>query len=94
MSPILQFKSISKQLGGTLAVDEVDVDIAAGQIHALLGRMGRARARSSKCCRGCTRRTVIAPRNPNEAIVQGIAFVSSNREVESLMSLLVRENFY
>ena len=37
----------------------------------------------------------IEPRNPNEAIGQGIAFVSSNREAESLgMSLLVRENFY
>ena len=52
MPPLLSFRSISKQFGGTLAVDGVDVDILGGQIHALLGANGAGKSTLIKMLSG------------------------------------------
>ena len=43
---LLEMRGITKQFPGVLANDAVDFDLAAGEVHTLLGRTERARARS------------------------------------------------
>ncbi|GGD17424.1 ABC transporter ATP-binding protein [Aureimonas glaciei] len=40
MTPILSLRRLSRRFGGTLAVDDVSLDIAAGEIHGLIGPSG------------------------------------------------------
>jgi branched-chain amino acid transport system ATP-binding protein len=37
---VLQLKGVSKRFGGVVAVDNVDLDVAAGEVHALIGPNG------------------------------------------------------
>src|SRR5215213_6171229 len=50
--PLLSFRGIVKQFGGTLAVAGVDLDIAAGQVHALLGANGAGKSTIIKMLAG------------------------------------------
>ena len=43
--PRLQLRRISKRYPGCLANDAIDLTIAPGEIHALLGETARAKAR-------------------------------------------------
>ena len=49
---LLSFRGIVKQFGGTLAVDNVDVDIQARQVHALLGANGAGKSTLIKLLAG------------------------------------------
>ena len=43
---LLELTGITKRFPGVLANDDVHLEVAAGEIHALLGENGAGRARS------------------------------------------------
>lgn len=51
-TPLLSYRGVVKQLGGTLAVNHVDLDIQAGEIHALLGANGAGKSTLIKLLAG------------------------------------------
>jgi ribose transport system ATP-binding protein len=52
---LLQVRGLSKHFGGTLALDAVDVDFAAGEVHALLGENGAGKSTLIKILAGVYR---------------------------------------
>jgi len=50
--PLLRFRGIVKRFGGTLAVDQVDLDVYGGSIMALLGENGAGKSTLIKCLAG------------------------------------------
>ncbi len=51
-APLLSIRGLVKQLGGTLAVNNVDFDVERGQIHALLGANGAGKTTLIKVLAG------------------------------------------
>ena len=51
-SPLLRFDRVSKRFGGTLAVDDVTLDLGAGEILALLGENGAGKSTMIKMLAG------------------------------------------
>ncbi|MCC7023650.1 MAG: sugar ABC transporter ATP-binding protein [Thermomicrobiales bacterium] len=54
-APLLSVRGLVKQLGGTLAVNNVDFDVASGEIHALLGANGAGKTTLIKVLAGIYR---------------------------------------
>lgn len=96
---LLSIRSLTKTFPGTLALDEVDFDLAAGEVHALLGENGAGKSTLIKCLTGAYHRdsgTVtldgagIAPGSTVEAQELGIGTVY--QEVNLLPNLTVAQN--
>jgi ribose transport system ATP-binding protein len=51
-TPLLSYRKVVKQLGGTLAVNHVDLDVQSGEIHALLGANGAGKSTLIKLLAG------------------------------------------
>ncbi|CAN5523373.1 sugar ABC transporter ATP-binding protein [soil metagenome] len=51
-APILRMRSISKRFPGTLALDDVDLEVRAGTIHGLLGENGAGKSTLLKILAG------------------------------------------
>jgi ribose transport system ATP-binding protein len=49
---VLRFRGVTKRFGGTLAVHELDLDVRAGEIHALLGANGAGKSTLIKLLAG------------------------------------------
>jgi ribose transport system ATP-binding protein len=49
---VLRFRGVTKRFGGTLAVNELDLDVRAGEIHALLGANGAGKSTLIKLLAG------------------------------------------
>lgn len=86
------------------SVGPISFQVREGEVVGLCGLRGAGQNQIGRALCGIEPRTAgtvtmqgrpLALHTPGAAINSGIAFVSSNREAESLaMSLLVRENFY
>jgi ribose transport system ATP-binding protein len=50
--PILRFRGVTKRFGGTLAVDDIDLDLRPGEVHALLGANGAGKSTLIKLLAG------------------------------------------
>ena len=55
--PVLELRGITKRFPGVLANDHVDLDVAAGEVHALLGENGAGKSRLMNILYGSTTRT-------------------------------------
>ncbi|WP_299909887.1 sugar ABC transporter ATP-binding protein [uncultured Paracoccus sp.] len=96
---LLSIRSLTKTFPGTRALDGVDFDLQAGEVHALLGENGAGKSTLIKCLTGAYHRdggTValdgaeIAPRSTVEAQDLGIGTVY--QEVNLLPNLTVAQN--
>ncbi|TKW65954.1 MAG: sugar ABC transporter ATP-binding protein [Paracoccus denitrificans] len=96
---LLSIRSLTKGFPGTVALDHVDFDLAAGEVHALLGENGAGKSTLIKCLTGAYRRdagtitldgTEIDPRSTVEAQDLGIGTVY--QEVNLLPNLTVAQN--
>ena len=96
---LLSIRSLTKVFPGTLALDDVDFDLRAGEVHALLGENGAGKSTLIKCLTGAYRRdggTVtlegaqIDPHSTVEAQDLGIGTVY--QEVNLLPNLTVAQN--
>ena len=54
-APLLRFSRVSKRFGGTLAVEDVSLDLHAGEILALLGENGAGKSTLIKMLAGIHR---------------------------------------
>ncbi|MBM3605532.1 MAG: sugar ABC transporter ATP-binding protein [Alphaproteobacteria bacterium] len=96
---LLSIRSLTKTFPGTRALDGVDMDVAAGEVHALLGENGAGKSTLIKCLTGAYRRdgglvtlegVRIDPRSTIEAQELGIGTVY--QEVNLLPNLTVAQN--
>ncbi|SDE23649.1 simple sugar transport system ATP-binding protein [Paracoccus isoporae] len=96
---VLSIRSLTKSFPGTRALDAVDFDLAAGEVHALLGENGAGKSTLIKCLTGAYRRDGgemvldgqhIDPRSTVEAQDLGIGTVY--QEVNLLPNLTVAQN--
>ncbi|MCP1200269.1 sugar ABC transporter ATP-binding protein [Notoacmeibacter sp. MSK16QG-6] len=96
---VLSIRSLSKHFPGVKALDDVDFDLAAGEIHGLLGENGAGKSTLIKCLTGAYRRDSgemildgepISPSSTAEAQELGIGTVY--QEVNLLPNLTVAQN--
>ena len=65
MTPLLRFAHVSKRFGGTQAVDDVSLDVEAGEVLALLGENGAGKSTLIKLLAG------IYPADAGQMMVDG-----------------------
>lgn len=96
---LLTVKNLSKSFLGSRALDAVDFDLAAGEVHALLGENGAGKSTLIKCLTGAYHRDAgtialegeaIDPRSTSQAQDLGIGTVY--QEVNLLPNLTVAQN--
>ncbi|WP_316014136.1 sugar ABC transporter ATP-binding protein [Roseobacter sp. HKCCA0434] len=96
---LLTIRDLSKSFPGTKALDGVDFDLAAGEVHALLGENGAGKSTLIKCMTGAYRRDAgeirldgeaVSPASTAEAQALGIGTVY--QEVNLLENLTVAQN--
>ncbi len=101
MSVLLQATGITKQFPGTLALDNVQLELRAGEIHAIVGENGAGKSTLMKILSGVHTADageirfngqLIAPASPQEALSLGIAIV--HQELSLVPALTVGENIF
>jgi ABC-type sugar transport system ATPase subunit len=97
--PIANVKNVSKHFGATRALDRVDFDVAAGEIHALVGENGAGKSTLVRILGGVHRPDsgeiavegqVRQFTSPRDAIAAGIATIP--QELRLVPALSVAEN--
>ena len=98
---LLEMKQIEIQFPGVKALDKVDFELRAGEIHALLGENGAGKSTLIKCLTGVHHKDAgqiildgaeITPINPQHAIEMGISTVF--QEINLCPNLSVAENIF
>jgi len=99
MPPLLELKGVGKSFYGTAALSNVDLDLRAGEIHALMGENGAGKSTLIKTMTGVytpDAGTVLLdgqavhPKSPADAVRLGISTVY--QEVNLVPNLTVMEN--
>jgi rhamnose transport system ATP-binding protein len=97
----LEVKGLTKRFGATLALDQVDLRIGSGQIHALVGENGAGKSTLGKILSGVYQpdsgELVLAGRSieirsPREALSHGITIIA--QELSLVPSRTVIENVF
>ncbi len=97
----LELRGIAKEYHGVAVLRDVDFDLAAGEIHALLGENGAGKSTLTKIMAGVVSPTrgsmmldgkPVAFRQPREALDAGIVMVF--QETSLVPSLTVAQNLY
>jgi simple sugar transport system ATP-binding protein len=98
---LLEARALSKAFPGVRALDAVDLDLAAGEVHALCGENGAGKSTLVKILAGLERAdsgTIrldgreLALRSPRSALAHGIATI--HQEVALVPDLSVAENLF
>ncbi|NHF74571.1 sugar ABC transporter ATP-binding protein [Paracoccus xiamenensis] len=96
---LLSIRSLTKTFPGTRALDAVDFDLAAGEVHALLGENGAGKSTLIKCLTGAYLRdggTITldaAPIDPKSTVeAQDLGIGTVYQEVNLLPNLTVAQN--
>jgi ABC-type sugar transport system ATPase subunit len=99
--PLLSVRGVSKRFPGVVALDKVDFDIRAHEIHALMGENGAGKSTLMKIVTGVYRAdsgkiSVLGhetpPVDPRDAQRLGIAVI--HQEINQVPELTVYENFF
>lgn len=99
--PILHARGVSKFFPGTIALDDVELELRSGEIHALLGENGAGKSTLIKCLTGAYRRdggtievdgAMVSPRSTMDSQNLGVGTVY--QEVNLLPNLTVAENLF
>ena len=99
--PLLQMRGIVKEFPGVRALDEVDLDVAAGEVHCLLGQNGAGKSTLIKVLAGAYRPDAgeirwagspIVFGSPHDADAAGIATI--HQELDLVPGLSVAENVF
>lgn len=97
--PLLSLRGVTKRYGATLALDAVDFDLRAGEIHALMGENGAGKSTLMKILAGNVARDggrilldgePIEIRSPGDARAHGIAII--HQELNTVPEMSVAEN--
>ena len=97
--PFIEMRGIVKRYGDLLAVDGVDLDVRAGEAHALVGENGAGKSTLVHVLCGLTAQTAgavrvdgkaLRPGDPREALAHGLAVVQQNFAL--VPTLTVAEN--
>ncbi|MDP9696226.1 UNVERIFIED_ORG: ribose transport system ATP-binding protein [Arthrobacter globiformis] len=95
----LRVRGATKEYPGTIAVQDIDLDINPGEVVALLGENGAGKSTLSSIIAGVTQPTTgtmtwngepYAPTSPGDAIAAGIGLI--HQEMRLLPDLTVAEN--
>jgi len=101
MASLLEASGISKQFPGTLALDNVQLELQAGEIHAVVGENGAGKSTLMKILSGVYTADTgevrfegqpLALASPRDALAHGIAIV--HQELSLVPALTVAENIY
>ena len=99
MNGLLQLEGVTMRFGGLVALDHLDIDIAAGSIHALIGPNGAGKSTLLNCIsRFCTPQegdirfngASLMERQPHHIVGLGIA--RSFQNIEQAHQMTVLEN--
>jgi len=100
-SPILSLRGIRKSYGPTEVLHDIDMDVCAGEVVALLGENGAGKSTVSNVISGTVlpssgemtwQGAPYAPANPREAIDSGIGMI--HQELMLLPHLSIAENIF
>ena len=100
-TPYLHMRDISKKFPGVVALEDARLEVAAGEVMALMGANGAGKSTLMNILGGIVHRdegeiTInghpVALRNPIESLHAGIAFV--HQELNSLPTLSIAENIF
>ncbi len=95
----LQMRDVSKRFGATVALEDVSIEVAAGQVLALVGENGAGKSTLMKVCSGAVKAdsgqmwldgAPYRPSNPLEARRAGVAMIY--QELSLTPHLNVQEN--
>jgi ribose transport system ATP-binding protein len=99
---VLAVRGLSKSFTGQLALNDVDLDVRAGEVHALIGENGSGKSTLIKCLAGfyvpdpggaveLDGRPIALPLTTSEAARLGLVFV--HQDLGLIPTLSVAENF-
>lgn len=80
---ILQLKNITKRYPGVVALNNVSLDVAEGEVHALVGENGAGKSTLIKSCSGA-----VVP-NEGSIVIQGQEYAALNPKLSEELGLAV-----